>query len=171
MKRLPISFVCACLLLIGACACKKRGGSPMDDYKLAVISALNGNGYPAEFNRLYPGASNIISYFTGAIGQPAWTSSIGLHDRYVLKMHHIIEFGKARTNIVSSGSPMFYLYEVPSITPRTNGGFNYQMRDIATFGLNGWRRLVESKGDFSILGITLETNKPVEHFQEAWSKL
>ena len=138
------------------------------NYDGTVKSAINGSSYPGEFNRLFPGADNRISYYTGAVGPTAWTSSIGLFRRYILKMHLSITLDNARTTVISNGPPTFYLYELPQITRAKNGNPYIAINQLATFSADGWEQLMESKGDFRVLGFNLETNKPVDGFEDNW---
>ncbi len=41
---------------------------------------------------------------------------------------------------------------------------------VAKLTSGDWKSLFEAHGDFHVLGITLETNKPVEGFDEAWKR-
>ena len=99
---------------------KASGKTTVNGYDLAIQSGVRGSMYPREFNRLFPNALNVISYYTGIVGQPAWTNAVGLYNRYVFKLHLTIELDSARTNIVSTGPPAFYLYEFTKMDVRTN---------------------------------------------------
>lgn len=156
------------------CACDRSNVSPQfqtgisENYEKAIQSGVQGPSYPEQFNKLYPGTQNIISYYTGKAGPPSWTSSIGLYGRYVLKVHLSIQLDKERTNILSYGVPTFYLYELPKITLRTNASPYIQLNQITTFSTETWSRLLEAKGDLQISGFNLETNKPVQGFDANW---
>jgi hypothetical protein len=141
-----------------------------NNYNIAVQSAVHGHSYPAQFNNLFPNAVNGISYYTGEIGRPKWYSKAGLYGRYVLRMYCEIELDEARTNIVSMGSPDFDMCELTNITLNPSGSAKMQPHATAKFSLNTWQHLIDAKGDFHALGIELETNKAVEHFEEVWRK-
>jgi hypothetical protein len=164
----PLVFIVAELLL--ATGCTQSLQSTMKNYELAVRSGINGKLYPGEFNRLFPGSVNNISYYTGIAGPCSWTSQIGLHNRYVFRMQHTIELDSTRTNIVSTGAPTFYLYELPKLILQKNASYGGQVNQIRTFSADSWRRLVDAKGDFGVLGIVLKTNEPVENFDAAWRR-
>jgi hypothetical protein len=142
----------------------------MSSFDAAIQSGVRGHFCPGEFNRLFPDAFNTISYYNGLAGKPNWYSKAGLHRRYVLKMEVEIELDSARTDIRSTGLPRLYLYEFTNISFRSNGAPRIQGQQLATLSSDDWRRLVDAHGDFRGLGITLETNKPVEGFEEAWTK-
>lgn len=140
------------------------------NYDAAIRSGIQGNSYPAQFNQLFPGTQNIISYYTGSAGAPAWTSSAGLYGRYVFKMHLSIALDKGRTNIISYGPPTFYVYEITNIVPGEYDNPRVSMVQQATFFSYDWLRLLQATGDFAILGITLKTNEPVKGFEENWNR-
>jgi hypothetical protein len=139
-------------------------------YDQAIQSRIDRTLHPGEFNRMFPGSDNGISYYTGLVGPSSWTSQIGLHDRYVFKMNHPIEMNSAKTAIVATGEPTFYLYELTKIALKPNGTFGVTINQMRTFSAHDWRRLVAAKGDFGVLGIVLNTNNPVANFEAAWRK-
>ncbi len=138
----------------------------LSDYDLVIQSGVHGDSYPGEFNRVFPNAVNGISYFTGVVGDPQWNSKASLYRRYVLKMQLNIKLDSTRTKIISTGPPILYLYEFTDITFRSNGTPKIQGRQLATLSPDDWRRVFEAHGDFQALGITIETNKPVENFEQ-----
>jgi hypothetical protein len=140
------------------------------NYNMAVQTGIRGHSYPGQFNELFPDAVNGISYFTGVIGTPKWYSKAGLYRRYVLRMFVDIELDTNRTTIISNGLPSGDLCELTSITVRTNGSLGIGINQVAKLTSENWIRLFESHGDFRVLGITLETNKPVEGFDAAWKR-
>ncbi len=175
IRILSTALTLALLVLV---SCKKTtepvdkasSETTVDGYDLAIQSGVRGSLYPREFNRFFPNAINVISYYTGEVGQPAWTSAIGLHNRYVFKLHLTIELDSARTNIVSTGPPAFYLYEFTKIDFRTNAEPYIHLKQLGEFSADAWRRFVEANCDFSALGIALETNNPVQGFEDTWRR-
>jgi hypothetical protein len=141
-----------------------------DNYNIALQSGIHGQLYPGQFNRLFPQADNVISYYSGEAGQPRWTSSVGEFGRYVFRMTVLVDFDAARTNIVSTGKPSFYLYEILSIGTTPNGRPYLNINQLTKDPLSSssWRHLLESKGDFSVLGFSLKTNAPVSGFESFW---
>lgn len=143
----------------------------VNNYNLAIQSGVRGPSYPGQFNTLFPNAVNGISYYTGAIGQPKWYSKTGLYGRYVMRMFGEIKLDQARTNIVSMEPPSFDMYELTNITVNPkNGSPQMYGQEKLKFSLETWQRLVAAKGDFRALGISVETNKPVEGFEKAWQR-
>ena len=56
------------------------------NYDTAVKSGVNGDLYPGQFNRLFPGAANGISYNLVGAGPRSGWSKAPLHGRYILQM-------------------------------------------------------------------------------------
>jgi len=173
--RLSETLICVALLVLVGCDKAVDETSikrTTKNYEVAIESGVRGQSYPRDFNRLFPGAMNIISYYTGEVGHPRWGSKAGLFGRYVLLMVAPIELDNARTNITSMGQPEFSLIELSKITPNKDPTRqpSVQTKGVARFSADSWHRLVEAKGDFGPLGIALETNKPVEGFEAVWPK-
>jgi len=144
----------------------------MMKYDMAVNSAISGKGYAGEFNRLFPGSNNTISYYDGTVGTTRWTSSIGLHGRYVLCITFLITLDSERTKVVSEGTPEFYFYELPQITDLGEGRYDIQINQFPreTLSLQTWKKLVSANGNFADVGIVLEINNLVANFESAWRK-
>jgi hypothetical protein len=140
--------------------------------EMAIQSGVRDWPYPREFNRMFSHAINGISYYTGGIGESKWYSKIGLYGRYVLTMAVPIKLDDARTNIVFMGNPeIISLTEVLSSRLNANGSRSYSVNRVATLSPDDWHRLTEANGDFNVLNIKIETNKPpVEGFDDAWPK-
>ena len=171
MKARRLSETLICFSLLPLIGCDKALDetsikSTTKNYDVAIESGVRGQFYPRDFNRLFPGAMNIISYYTGEVGPSKWVSKASLYGKYVLMMVASIEFDRARTNILSMGQPDFSLVELSKITPNKDPTRqpSVQTGTLARFSADSWHRLVETKGDFSALGIALETNRPVEGF-------
>jgi hypothetical protein len=171
-SRLLISAV---LLIVTSCNSKERPSqindlaikAAMKSYDAAIQAGIRGRSYPGEFNKLFPGAFNGISYYSGLVGTPSWYGRAGLCQRYVLKMQLDVHLDSARVNITSTGRPSFYLYEFRSVTFLPSGAPKVQGQQLATLSADDWRRLFDADGDFRVLGITLKTNEPVEGFAAA----
>ena len=97
-----------------------------------------------------------------------------LHKRYSLGMTVPVTVSPDRRSVVGHGEPKVSILEIESIerNPRaTVGGpvVGWGMRfttNQLTFGLPGWKRLMNAHGDFSAIGYAVKTNAPVAHFNE-----
>ena len=121
-------------------------------------------GIASDFDALFPGSHHFISYYSGNKGQPTWNSRIGLHGRYVLTARFHVRFDSNRIHPTRSGEVRFHLTELADIREHGNGYTSRQIR----FGMPEWERLLESDGDFEVVGYPMITNEPLEGFEEAW---
>lgn len=75
-----------------------------------------------------------------------------------------------RTSHVSKvlGSPEFQLCEIESVAMSPSGQFtiSYRASGQREFSATDWEAIVESKGDFSVIGIQLEDGPDVANFDE-----
>jgi hypothetical protein len=178
-RHLLFTLASASLLLVPSCkrnpdiamkqnADEVRGAQK--NYDRAIQSGIRDWPYPREFNKLFPKALNVISYYSGLAGEPRWSSVIGLSNRYVLRQVLPMKLDATRTTIVSMGIPeTIRLAELLNPKTNANGSVTYGVKMIATLSPEDWRRLVEAKGDFNALGIKLENKQPpLEGFEHAW---
>lgn len=121
--------------------------------------------FAAEFDRLYPGADHSIGYYTGTHGPPTWSSTVGLHGRYVLSCRCGITLNRTRTRVVAWGEPTFYLKEVTRVQALDGGQTSISSGEQVKFGLGQWRKVVEADGDLRVLGIEVKTDSPVPGFR------
>ena len=74
---------------------------------------------------------------------------------------------------MSFGKPEFYLHEIESIEDLGDGRIQINSaKDHARhlrFGSNEWAKVVAAKGDYSVLGYSMVTNKPLPRFDETWN--
>jgi len=178
---LLIALPCAVFVLMPGCAHDKYDGMDFSqktvdrlqkNYDLTIRSGIRDWPYPRDFNRMFAGTFNSISYYTGVVGDPRWNSNIGLYGKYRLRVILPIKLNDARTSIVSMGAPVdISLDEFGSPILNGNGRRAYPMKRIASLSTNDWTRLVGANGNFGVLNIKLETNgPPVEGFEDIWPR-
>lgn len=161
MKKLALLVIALCALQAGC-----RGSGDM--------AAAEANGVAritevSEFVSLYPDALHFISYYSGTKGDPAWTSHVGIHGRYILHMKFKIDFDATRTQPSRISDAEFFLLEVSSVEARAGSGTNISYgKTQKRFGLDKWKELLKAKGDLSVLGIEVIPDKPVQNFDTAW---
>jgi hypothetical protein len=59
---------------------------------------------------------------------------------------------------------------LPEITIQPNSNPYIHVNQLTTFSSETWSNLLEAKGDLAILGLKIETNKPVRGFDENWRR-
>ena len=139
------------------------------NYELAVQSGRRSIQAAREIDALYPGAKHFITYYSGAMGKPSWNSEIGLHGRYILTMQCQIELNPSRQEIIDSSDYKFHLVEVKSVQGSSEKGYSVSYGNTQlSFGLSEWSRLVDTGGDLTALGVEIDTDTPVELFDEIW---
>ena len=161
MKKLAVLVIAMCVLHAG---CRRSG-----DMAAAEANGVARITEVTEFVSLYPEARHFITYYSGTKGDPQWTSHVGIHGRYVLKMKFKIDFDTTRTQPTRISDPEFSLLEISSIETRAGGGSNIGYgKTQERFGLDKWKELLRTKGDLSVLGIELIPDKPVQNFESVW---
>ena len=136
-------------------------------YHQAITSGKNDIQPVEEFCALFPSTENFISYYTSTQGSASWNAHIGLYGRYVLALQTDIQMNADRTKIVRYGPPQFTFREIDTISPDGRSA-SYNRRSERKFGVSEWKKLFESKGDFTSIDIHPTTNEPVPHFAEYW---
>ena len=82
--------------------------------------------------------------------------------RCYLTMQVNVEVDYRKNQVIPTGQPRFYLREVERITPQGETYLESYGRDVR-FGLDEWKQVAKSSGDFSKIGITLKSDG-VPHF-------
>lgn len=125
--------------------------------------------YLRDFLTLYP--DSVVRYlsFAGA-DFPSLSVTTTLHDRYEFRMDVPVKYSDDHLKILGYGEPECHLMEVDSVTPRDDGAGGIELGGTSGgalqkhFGNKEWGALVESKGDFSVLGYEIKKGKPVPNF-------
>src|SRR6266480_2708304 len=145
------------------------------DYDAALEDATNSIPYAADFARLVPGLRNTFSYYIGGAGPSRLNMERLLFDRYQLTMVIPVTFDASRRKIKSFGEPEFLMQEISevkkirkvgSLGPVENLSVQYNSDHFLRFGAGGWKKVVEARGDFSVIGFTIITNSPAPGFDD-----
>jgi hypothetical protein len=164
MTRLGPVFATMSLLMVFGC---DRPGDQrlISKQDMIVANVLRQEPSARRFNELFPDSRHFISYVTGHYGPPTWNSATKLYGRYKLQMSASLQIDRQQLTATFSSPPTFHLTEVASISRLPDG------RDYVTYGgswelsAEEWQRLVQAKGDFSVLGLSLIRDDPVPGFQ------
>lgn len=89
-----------------------------------------------------------------------WTSTAFLAQRYQLDMEVDVETTPDYQKVLGT-TPMvsFSLTEITDVR-------RSRRRHVADFGPDEWQEIVEARGDFSVIGLSLILDDPVPHFEE-----
>lgn len=140
----------------------KQEKGKADAWFAALDAAKPSAPLVVEFVRLFPAAEVNYRYFTST-GEPGFDVGVDLHERYELTMQLPVRFDPEGRSVVGYGEPIFYLVEVASQKGRET---SYNPAGERRFGSADWRKIVESRGDFSAIGYTMVTNRPVPGFAQ-----
>jgi hypothetical protein len=151
----PICGTLVVCLLSAACG--------KDDYTVAVANGQKTIPYVREFNQIFTDTNHFITHYKFADGNWQWNSEAFLYRRYVVTMQVDVTYDKSATNVVAWGKPAFFLTEIKSVVLNPNGSISPQ-EDNQQFGIDAWKKLVEARGNLSVLGVKVVKDSPVEHF-------
>lgn len=120
-----------------------------------------------QFRSLFPNSQNFYTYYNGQ--SAILRCQAALYQRYELSLSVKVSLDINRTKVTRFEKSQFYLYEIESIVPSSDGTVSLSTGDLhKRFGAKEWERLYEAKGDFSVLGIVLIKDKPVPNFATYW---
>jgi hypothetical protein len=140
----------------------KREKGKADAWFVALDAAKPSAPLVIEFMRLFPNAVVNYRYFTST-HEPGFNVGVDLHQRYELTMQLPVRFDPEGRTVVGYGDPKFYLVEAASQKGRETW---YNHEGARHFGSDEWRKVVESGGDFSAVGYTMVTDRPVPGFAQ-----
>ena len=116
----------------------------------------------SEFARLFPESETGISYYSGHYGQRTWHATSILHGRYKLSMHIELELNRLATKVISWSDTECYLHDIASVTILDDERVRTEADDqYLRFSLDEWNLLVDSNGDFGVIGYEVVTNQPI----------
>ncbi len=162
--------IASCVLLSFVAGCDyynnswMKEGERLEGRRLAIhASARNSVAFPREFELLFSGGRTSAS--ESALGW-SYNVEVGLYGRYHLKGSVPLTVDTNTMTVIRADSPEIYVREYARIIPA--GG---NIGGSATFSTNQiqlraaeWRKLVDSRGDFSAVGYLMVTNMPLPHF-------
>lgn len=143
----------------------------MSKLRYATLDAVDRKKVPylKDFLALYPDA--IVSYLSFARSDfPGLSVTATLHNRYKFNLRIPIKYSADNTEIINYGSPVCHLIEIKSVQPRDDGRGGIELGgtmggDLQKhFGAKELQKVIESKGDFSVLGFKLREKAPVKNF-------
>jgi hypothetical protein len=121
-----------------------------------------------EIEALLGDADHFITHFGFGSGKTnTWNSEVYFGGRYCLTMQVEIEidYSNSRvTNIV--GEPQFWLKVYESFSRVPNGNMSARTAQDIKFGRKEWQKVLESKGDFSAVGVERQKGTGLTGFEE-----
>jgi hypothetical protein len=141
-----------------------KEGQRLEERRAAVLaSARQTVAFAREFNQLFSGGHTSAS--EGRFGWD-YDFEVGLYGRYLIKGRVPLRVNTNTLTVVSAGSPLIYVSELDRIIPNPVdvGGSATFTTNHAQLGAAEWRKLVDSHGDFSVVGYPMATNRPLLNF-------
>lgn len=114
-----------------------------------------------EFVDTFEKVDHTITYRTQVMGQPSWTSTALVYDRYLLSMVADIDINEAAGTITIRNPILFNLTEILRFDKMSRvHGKNW------LFGVEKWKKILNAKGDLSVLDDSILKNSPVPGLAE-----
>ena len=167
MQRYISYLAIALLILTVGCDDYRQSllqeGQRLQAHRAAVLtSARQSVAFAREFDQLFSG-----SHTSAGEGRFGWDYDfeVGLYGRYVIEGRVPLTVDTNTMTVVTSGPPVIYVREIGRIiAPSDGGGSATFTTNQAQFSAAEWRKLVDSHGDFSVVGYSMVTNMPIPNF-------
>jgi len=151
----------------------------VEDYKTTVRNGIKTVPHVQEIKAIFPNAltDHFITHYGFDKNKPkTWNTIVYFGGRYELKykVDLMVDYKNDRIG-KTVGKPKFFLWEVEKVfaaSPDGSVGGTYKAPGHQ-FGEDEWNKIVAAKGDFSVIGITLNTNSPIPSFDNyvhGWRK-
>lgn len=147
------------------------GCSPsMDDYKKTVRDGIKNVPYMNEIEKIFP--NQPTDYFITQYGfnmnvPVTWNAEVFFAGRYVFtyQVEVLVDYKRDRI-IKTSSPPHFTLVQVSRVYDDTPENIGADFDADHKFGEAEWKRVIAADGDFSVIGILIDTNHPVPRFDD-----
>ena len=136
------------------------------NYTQAVKSGFEKIPQALQIEQLFGEADHFISY-SGPYVPQDWNTEVFFYGRYTLTMQVEVKTNSAFSEITEVvGTPKFFLVEVKELTEVLPDGtpLGARFSNDWRFGVNDWKKIYDAKGDFSVIGITIKKDQPIEGF-------
>lgn len=150
------------LVLSSAAGCKQQ---LMENHLQTVRDGLHAVPHVQEITKVFSNSpmDHFITHFGLDKKEPVtWNTEVFFGGRYVFtyQIDVLVDYKKNKIARIE-GPPKFYLNQVTNIHR-----WSQSMGKGYRFGKAEWEMIVRANGDFSVAGIQLTTNNPVQGFEE-----
>ena len=161
-----------CFMFVGACRNSHFMNSSDikkedEAYNACLQAGLKNIEIVKEFHEIYPTTFDYISYFSGTNAPQVWNSEVGLYQHYILMLQLNVKIDRSTLTIETLGQPVFFLDEITNVTENSGGSYKIQNGQSHSFSQAEWSKIYRVHGNLSVIGINLETNRPVTDFDKA----
>jgi hypothetical protein len=146
-----------------------REGRPPSSFQLVVPAyeraLASGFRIPLirEFNDVFDSARNSIAGY--GTSRPKWSAQALLFGRYVVVLQMPLRLNGSRTTVTGSGDARFWVREIQEVSE--DGAILYTPHQM-DFGVKDWRKIIQSGGDFSVIGYSMIKKQPVRGLENCW---
>lgn len=160
-RLISFAYVILATLAIG---CMKRHS--LDDYKETVRDGIHTFPHVQEIKGIFPEqpTDHFITQFGFEKDKPVvWNTEVFFGGRYefTYQVYVLVDYERNRISRMVS-NPKFDLRELARIDENGQGWYQSDHH----FGEEEWNKVVAARGDFSVIGIQLNTNAPLPGFDQ-----
>jgi hypothetical protein len=143
--------------------CTNRVAISVGSYEATVRSARKAIPIAVQIEELFPETYHFIRQYDGSPNAGPWTSQAYIGGRYFLTVQVDIDIDYKAYRVIPKGEPKILLQEYKEIRPTSGGGYATDAGDLYWLTKAQWEQVYKSRGDFSVVGITVNPN-PVPNF-------
>lgn len=135
-------------------------------YRKAVLSGLKTIPEAKQIEELLGDSDHFISYHGSRELGNEWYTEVHFGGRYSLTMQVPVRMGRDFDEVLEViGDPTFLFLEANAII-EDGRGVTFDRSAERRFTAKEWAEIYEAKGDFSVIGITLKQDEPLEGFDK-----
>lgn len=142
----------------------------MDDYKETVKDGIKNVPRVTEIEKMFPNqpTDHFITQYGFDRNVPVlWNTEVFFGGRYEFAYQVYVVVDYKRNRIVSTtNAPRFTLVQVSRVYDDTPENIGADFNADHKFGELEWEKVVAAHGDFSVIGILIDTNHPVPRFDD-----
>lgn len=139
----------------------------LTEHRHAIQSGMAVLPWPKQIEGLFGEADHFITHYNLDRGPKAWNTAVGLFGRYRLTLQVEVNIDYQKSIVLGNATnPIFYLFEIESIKKENGRIVGANFSNQWTFDAVSWKKLYESNGDWSTIGIPLKQNDPIPGFDE-----
>jgi hypothetical protein len=163
MKIVHLFIYCFGALLLGC-------SPPMEGYKRTVRDGITSIPHVQEILHIFPQApiDHFITQFGFDKSKPVlWNTQVFFGGRYefTYQTYIVVDYSKDRI-LKTVGPAKFNIVRVSRIYDATPESIGAEFDGDYKFNESDWKKVVAANGDFSVIGVPIDTNHIVPRFDE-----
>ncbi len=154
------------LVVLGCAGCSDY----TEDYKTTVRDGIDIVPHVREIKQIFfnlPTDHFITNYGFDKDKPKKWNTEVFFGGRYefTYQVDVMVDYKSKKLGKIV-GVPHFFLVEITSVTSNSMDTASGSYGADYKFGEKDWEKVVAAKGDFTVIGIKLNTNSPVALFKQ-----